>query len=198
MEASNESQQQLLAVIVVSRHRRAKEKDPNEATRMGWFGKKKSRDESDYTDVESANEHLPIAVAIYPVAQDPPMVAAAPIAPSAPAEYQVKEQAARLMKAPEDPGPTTAKVLPNFAVMTRHPMALTPCMHCGTNSRTRVVTSPNWITWCVVALLLFLFWPLFWMPLVFMNSRLSEHFCNHCSAKIGSIHPCEDCCVKHR
>ena len=85
----------------------------------------------------------------------------------------------------------------NF-LLNRQPAFLKPCMHCGQNSRTRVETHPNWVTWVSVLALLFVFWPLCWLPLVWNCSRQSDHYCQSCHQWIGTIHPYQDCCVQHR
>mmetsp|Transcript_19325 Transcript_19325/g.36482 ORF Transcript_19325/g.36482 Transcript_19325/m.36482 type:complete len:179 (-) Transcript_19325:137-673(-) len=178
---------------------------------MGLFGKKKSKDSGDYTDVEAANANLPVAVAVYPDANS-----ARPPLPSAPPQGQVQQAALMTLPAAPPlpnqqqqtkqpqfhqvavPPPQPQQSLQAHLVLSRDPVPLQPCMHCGRNGRTRVTTSPNWVTWCLVGLLLFLFWPLFFLPLVMNSTRRSVHRCNMCDEKIAVIQPCEDCCVKHR
>jgi LITAF-like zinc ribbon domain len=83
-------------------------------------------------------------------------------------------------------------------IFSREPSYLQPCMHCGKNCRTRVVTSPHLLTWIAVVALLFVFWPLCWLPLVFNCTRESRHYCTNCNSHVGTIQPFQDCCSKTR
>jgi LITAF-like zinc ribbon domain len=83
-------------------------------------------------------------------------------------------------------------------IFSREPSFLHPCMHCGKNGRTRVVTSPHLATWIAVVALLFVFWPLCWLPLVFNCTRESRHYCTNCHSHVGTIQPFQDCCSKTR
>jgi len=53
--------------------------------------------------------------------------------------------------------------------LSRTPMMMSVCPHCGQESRTRVTTYPTWQTWAAAGGLLFAFWPVCWMPLVLDN-----------------------------
>ena len=178
---------------------------------MGLFGKKKSKKSGDYKDVEAANADLPVAVAVF-ADGEPTSTYAGPV-PSAPPQSQVQMGTmVTLPAAPPLPNqqqkqPQYHQVVPpqpqqqqqqGHSVIGRNPRPLQPCMHCGRNGRTRVTTAPNWVTWCLVGLLLFLFWPLFFLPLVMNSTRKSIHYCNMCNEEVAVIQPCEDCCVKHR
>ena len=124
---------------------------------MGLFGKKKSKEAAgaDYVDVETANEALPIAVAVFP---ETPSAMPLPSAPPA-----SKDMGSHVVALPPQQQQQQA-AQPVHLIISREPSPLQPCLYCGRNARTRVTTHPNWITWCLVGLLLFLFWPLFWLP----------------------------------
>lgn len=90
------------------------------------------------------------------------------------------------------------KFLPRIRLHTRYPILLNPCPLCGSKARTIIVTSPSWITWTSVILLLLFFWPLFWIPLVMDCCKRSRHYCSSCSGEVGEIEALSDCCVNHR
>lgn len=130
---------------------------------MGLFGKKKSKEAAangDYADVETANEALPIAVAVFPEA--PPAMPPAMPVPSAPPSS--KDVGSHIVAQQPQQQLQQSQAAPAHLIISREPSPLQPCLYCGRNARTRVTTHPNWITWCLVGLLLFLFWPLFWLP----------------------------------
>jgi LITAF-like zinc ribbon domain len=53
--------------------------------------------------------------------------------------------------------------------ISRDPLMMKLCPNCHQESRTRVSTYPTWQTWCAAAGLLFVFWPVAWVPLVVDN-----------------------------
>lgn len=81
----------------------------------------------------------------------------------------------------------------------RRPVVLGACPHCGTgNIRTHIRTFPSIFTWLACLVLLLLFWPLCWVPLVCDVCKQTDHYCNSCQAKVGETNPFSDCCEKHR
>ena len=85
---------------------------------------------------------------------------------------------------------------PNLA---RNPMFLAQCPHCyHRDSTTRIESYPTWQTWTLFAVLLILFWPLCWIPLVLNNSKQTDHFCKKCGNQLGTIPAFHDCCVTTR
>ncbi|CAJ1935174.1 unnamed protein product [Cylindrotheca closterium] len=50
-------------------------------------------------------------------------------------------------------------------------------------TRTDVVISTGTIV--AIILLLFFFWPLFWLPLVMTDCKQVDHYCPHCRVKVG-------------
>jgi hypothetical protein len=158
---------------------------------MGWFGKKKSEIDSDYVDVED----IPIAV----VVMDSSTVA--PSAPPASQECfssttayaaipQHHQQQQVMAHEQQQPVP--------HVFLSRIPTMLNPCPLCSRSARTRVRTAPNWATWLAALVLLFLFWPICWLPLVTDSMKQTDHFCTSCQQKVGTVGPFKDCCVKHR
>ena len=144
---------------------------------MGLFGKKNKVASNDdaYVDMEKA-DNLPVAVA----------VDAAPATPK-PANIQ-----------PPSPviSPNTAKALKS---LPRVPTVLQVCPHCHkTASTTRIRTAPNWVTCLIGLVLLFLFWPVCWIPFVTDAMKKTEHYCQSCDQSVGTVEPFQDCCVKHR
>lgn len=119
-----------------------------------------------------------------------PLPVAVPVSAQAPTKSQASAPVYHHATA------TTPVVPPK--VTSRLPMFLNPCPHCFNNSRTRVRTAPNWITWLAVVALAFLFWPLCWVPLVTDQLRHTEHFCLSCHKSVGKVQPMQDCCVKNR
>ena len=123
---------------------------------MGFFGKKKKKSATkDYTDVESANDSLPIAVAV-------------PVATAPPASHDTTSTKITVQNTPPmvlpAAGPITKLVVEPHVIHSRNPCPLNPCGYCGQNTRTLVKTGPTFVTWCLVGLLLFVFWPLFFLP----------------------------------
>jgi len=82
---------------------------------------------------------------------------------------------------------------PNLA---RNPMFLAQCPYCfHQDSTTRIETYPTWQTWTLFAVLLILFWPVCWIPLVLSNCKQTDHFCRKCENQLGTIPAFHDCCV---
>lgn len=88
---------------------------------------------------------------------------------------------------------------PPMFSFTRSPTVIPQCPVCGKrHARTRIRTAPDWITWVSVAMLLIVFWPLCWIPLVTDACRKTTHSCSSCNAEVGTVRPFQDCFVKHR
>ena len=101
----------------------------------------------------TSDENLPVATPI-----DAECVAVAP-----PIKYDDSKPAAATSVRAE---PADLMLSQNDARFGRHPCMLSACPHCGLESRTKVRTHPNLITWALSIILLFLFWPICWIPLV--------------------------------
>ena len=158
---------------------------------MGIFGTKK-KEALLNKDVEEGN--LPVAVAVMadntvpppaynpsaPVAVSPPP----PVSPGASSIYPQKD---------------STKVKSLAFSFPRCPTVIACCPHCQTtNVTTRIRTAPDWITWIVAIGLLFIFWPICWLPFVSDSMKKTEHYCPSCQMFVGATRPFQDCCVKHR
>ncbi|KAL7531227.1 hypothetical protein ACHAXR_003914 [Thalassiosira sp. AJA248-18] len=81
----------------------------------------------------------------------------------------------------------------------RHPTNIPICPHCSQpNVLTRTSTFPSFETWICCELLLLVFWPACWVPLVMDNAKKTDHVCTRCNALVGQVKPFSDCCVKNR
>ena len=87
-------------------------------------------------------------------------------------------------------------LLPGFR---RAPARLQSCPSCrqqGTRTRTR--THPTIMTWVACFILVVLFWPICWIPLVTDSFKQTDHYCSSCGVKVGEVAPLQDCCEKRR
>ncbi|GKY99917.1 hypothetical protein MPSEU_000945300 [Mayamaea pseudoterrestris] len=102
------------------------------------------------------------------------------------------------------PHPPTNQYMPqqtatsaNLIEFTRNPQVLAQCPQCSAwNARTRVRTYPNWMTWVSCVLLVFIFWPLCWIPLAVDALKKTDHYCLACGKLVGSVPPFRNMCVK--
>ncbi|KAL3804746.1 hypothetical protein ACHAWO_011471 [Cyclotella atomus] len=78
----------------------------------------------------------------------------------------------------------------------RHPISLAPCPHCSQSTTTKIKTYPSWETWLAAGLLVLVFWPICWIPLVTDSCKKTDHVCSQCEAMVGQVSPMSDCCVK--
>ena len=80
---------------------------------------------------------------------------------------------------------------------SRKPINLEFCPTCTQKHvRTKTRTYPGAVTWACVAIGAVIFFPLCWIPLVVDPMKKTDHFCQSCGSKIGTIQPLEGCCVK--
>eukprot|EP00956_Cyclotella_meneghiniana_P025913 scaffold55042_cov65-Cyclotella_meneghiniana.AAC.1 len=80
----------------------------------------------------------------------------------------------------------------------RHPISIGACPYCNQPSTTRIKTYPSWETWVAAGILVLVFWPLCWVPLVTDTCKKTDHTCSQCEAMVGQVAPMSDCCVKRR
>jgi len=59
------------------------------------------------------------------------------------------------------------------------------CPHCYRQTRTRTEEVIGTGTLIAVFVLLFFFWPLFWLPFVIPDCKQVDHYCAYCGAKVG-------------
>ncbi|CAJ1938032.1 unnamed protein product [Cylindrotheca closterium] len=139
-------------------------------------------------------------------------------APSYSSEYevplmQVNGEATRASSPPSTssknkswaPGSTTSSKNKNFYETernstlsgSRRPINLSVCPHCATEHiRTRTRTYPGTATWASVGVSAIVFLPLAVIPLVCDSMKKTDHFCQSCGNKIGTVKPFEGFCVK--
>lgn len=81
----------------------------------------------------------------------------------------------------------------------RRPVHLSMCPHCHkANIRTSTRTYPSAATWIGVVATGLCFLPIAWVPLVIDSCKQTDHFCQNCGKKIGTVKPLEGCFVKER
>jgi hypothetical protein len=82
---------------------------------------------------------------------------------------------------------------------TRLPAILPQCPHCrAVNVPTLTRTFPSAVTCLAVLVMLIIFWPLFWLPLVLDQCRHTTHVCTNCHNEVGEVPAFADCCVTQR
>eukprot|EP00526_Cylindrotheca_closterium_P024210 CAMPEP_0113637642 /NCGR_PEP_ID=MMETSP0017_2-20120614/19710_1 /TAXON_ID=2856 /ORGANISM="Cylindrotheca closterium" /LENGTH=149 /DNA_ID=CAMNT_0000548693 /DNA_START=808 /DNA_END=1260 /DNA_ORIENTATION=- /assembly_acc=CAM_ASM_000147 len=82
---------------------------------------------------------------------------------------------------------------------SRRPIQIPLCPHCGAEHvRTHTRTHPNAATWAGVGVGAVVFFPLCWVPLVSDGCKKTDHYCQHCHNKIGTVKPFEGFCVKEQ
>ena len=80
---------------------------------------------------------------------------------------------------------------------SRRPVNLSVCPHCATEHiRTRTRTYPSTATWACVGVSAIVFLPLCVIPLVSDGMKKTDHYCQSCGNKIGTVKPFEGFCVK--
>ena len=86
-----------------------------------------------------------------------------------------------------------------FLNSTRRPVHLSMCPKCHkANVRTSTRTYPSAVTWVGVVVSAAVFFPLCWVPLVVDAMKQTDHFCQSCGKKIGTIKALDGCFVKER
>ncbi|KAL3783548.1 hypothetical protein ACHAW5_006077 [Stephanodiscus triporus] len=124
-------------------------------------------------------------------AGEPPLVAATPIV---------------YATLPADAAPTAASGTRTNVVnhdippsLSRHPTSVRQCQHCGAaNVMTSTRTYPGPETFLACFILLLVFWPACWMPLVVDAAKRTDHMCTRCGGVVGHVKPLSDCCVERR
>mmetsp|Transcript_106728 Transcript_106728/g.148759 ORF Transcript_106728/g.148759 Transcript_106728/m.148759 type:complete len:149 (+) Transcript_106728:20-466(+) len=82
---------------------------------------------------------------------------------------------------------------------SRNPINLHMCPNCfQSNIRTKTRTYPSAVTWVGVVVGVAVFFPLCWIPLVVDPLKQTDHHCQNCGQKIGTVKPLDGCFVKER
>jgi hypothetical protein len=138
---------------------------------LSWGKKSNNKEQTDY----NLHDDLPVAQAVTwtgPSSAMPSSAAPAsyppPSAPIAPVQMEAgttKMTSASLSK---------TKFIPTM-FLTRFPTQMECCPSCHARARTRVHTFPNWATWALCVIILFIFWPLCWIPLVMTKVKYGDN-----------------------
>lgn len=82
---------------------------------------------------------------------------------------------------------------------SRRPVELKKCPNChASHVRTSTRTYPSAITWVGVVVSACIFVPLCWIPLVVDPMKQTDHYCQSCGKKVGTIKALDGCFVKER
>lgn len=81
---------------------------------------------------------------------------------------------------------------------SRRPVHLNMCPKCQKACRTSTRTYPSAVTWLGVVISACVFFPLCWVPLVVDSMKQTDHYCQNCGKKIGTIKALEGCFVKEQ
>ncbi|KAL3810380.1 hypothetical protein ACHAXA_002847 [Cyclostephanos tholiformis] len=123
--------------------------------------------------------------------REPPLVTATPVVYESlptPAEAKINHANARTNKHDD--------ILPS---LTRHPTSIQQCPHCGaTNVMTSTRTYPGPETYVMCLILMLVFWPVCWMPLVMDAAKRTDHMCKRCGGVVGHVKALSDCCIEER
>mmetsp|Transcript_27729 Transcript_27729/g.58274 ORF Transcript_27729/g.58274 Transcript_27729/m.58274 type:complete len:153 (-) Transcript_27729:440-898(-) len=106
----------------------------------------------------------------YQHVEDPPLATAFPVSSSLPT---VEAVSAEKMTTPSAP------VADSFGgqILGRQPISIGMCPHCQQYGvMTRIRTYPSWETWFACAVLLLVFWPACWVPLVYDSVNSTLHY----------------------
>lgn len=68
--------------------------------------------------------------------------------------------------------------------------AFLKCPYCDTHTMTIARSHIDGLTIVFVVILLFLFWPLFWVPLCMPACKSTRHKCANCHKLVGETYPC--------
>jgi len=157
---------------------------------MGLFGGKNEQRQQ-YQVVETETDAIPVATLVTDEDVENPPVFVAPPPPTAPLRDQP----------PPTTTTTTSSSSSTTTFWTRHPTSIPGpcCPHChAVGARTRIETFPTCHSWLFAAVLLLVFWPICWIPLVMDACKQTNHHCVNCNAKVGQVDAFADCCVKRR
>lgn len=81
----------------------------------------------------------------------------------------------------------------NVAPLGSRPGQFT-CPYCNTTMQTKVNFKIDVCTILAVVIILLLFWPLFWIPLLVPQCKTAEHYCTNCHRKLGENGACGTDC----
>lgn len=64
------------------------------------------------------------------------------------------------------------------------------CPYCSTQMVTRTRNRVDGITMLAFIILLFIFWPLCWLPFCIPSCKSTDHYCTKCNRKVGKAESC--------
>jgi len=108
--------------------------------------------------------------------------------PFVPAAKPVQQQQQMVQQAAFVPTTQIVQQVP-VANFGRSAAAVT-CPYCNRNGVTALRSKIDGITIVAIVVLLFLFWPLFWLPLCIPGCKRTDHYCQHCGKKLGEVSAC--------
>ena len=98
---------------------------------------------------------------------------------------------------PQQPQQQQRGIRSELVFSDRDPVVLDICPYCNTaNVPTRTVARPDIWTLGAVVLILIVFWPLFWVPLVLRMCKTVLHYCTSCGTQVGRVPAFRDFCVQ--
>jgi hypothetical protein len=145
--------------------------------------------------VRGGNDDPPMAVVV-PITNGVSTSYALPSAPpaafdgaaSAPAAMHTTTTTSYTVPPPSASTPAPAPSI-MYGSLGRSSVAV-QCPFCRAQTVTRTRNQIDGVTMLVVVVMLFLFWPLFWLPLCMPSCKATNHFCTHCHQKIARTDPC--------
>jgi hypothetical protein len=80
---------------------------------------------------------------------------------------------------------------------SRKPVQLSMCPECSQKHvRTKTITYPSAMTWVSVFVGVLVFFPICWIPLVLDPMKQTDHYCQSCGTKVGTVKALEGCCIR--
>jgi len=73
--------------------------------------------------------------------------------------------------------------------LTMNPARIT-CPHCQNEGVTNIKSLIDCCTIVTFVILIFVFWPLCWLPFVMPCCKSTEHYCSRCHRRVGTVDPC--------
>lgn len=168
---------------------------------MGFFGTSRGKravgesnnDSTVYVNMEQQqNSDVPVAVPI-----DAAFAKDDPVATHNPTPATTAWPAPQLQKQQATTSQHHLGVRNHLVFVQRSPVVMDACPYCGgVNVPTRTVARPDIWTLGAVVLILIVFWPLFWVPLVLNMCKTVVHYCSSCGAQVGRVPAFQDFCVQ--
>jgi hypothetical protein len=151
--------------------------------------------------------YIPFAMTVKGGNDDPPMAVAVPITNSVSTPYCVPSAPPAAFNGAASAPAATTTTTTSYTVPPPQASAPAPapaimygslgrssvavqCPFCRAQTVTRTRDQIDGVTMIACVVLLFLFWPLFWLPLCMPSCKSTNHFCPRCHQKISKTDPC--------